>query len=696
MEHQPLEDVLGRAQSEQRLVTADGQPLAEHLTRERHVVGTGVEEVVLEHRPDQPPHVAVVRRQREAASHAVPVSVQAAGPVDGVEPVAGIVAVPIEALRAKYVGSGVEERHALRERHGGQRQVLQAHAVGGRKVGRQLVLEDVPQRLVVVVRHVDDVILGHQAIAGGSAVVVHVASADRLPFCADERHVGQVAGQANPNQVHRPQHRLTLDFGVRPRCLVVRQHVPARGEPLGRADRVGAVERSATAHAVPQPVVERAVAASCHVDLRRVGTAGVLRDLTEVPSLAVDVDAGAMHAVRLGGKGVEGGPHRLHVRHHVMPHQVETEAVDLVLLRPQTHHVDHQAFHHGVLGGGVGAAGAGGDVARVVEAVVVAGDDAVQHRALRLSGGVGVVVHHVGYHPQAHVPQRHHHLAVLHDARRSVRVGGVASLGHAVVVRVVAPVEGIVVARVLDGRLGLRAGMRQLGVRRRRPPGRRVLVDGGDVERRQQVHVREARACQRAQVLDTVTAVEGEGEVLAHQVVRHGGVGRREVPHVQFVDDDVDRVVHGRLDQVIPPWGREQRIVQVDELAARGVLGQARRVRVGDEVGDDAAGGRREDLDLEQVVLEGPLRRAGDAPHAAGVVPRHRQALDGVGGGIGEPKEVDAAGGGRPYRYGRNAVSPVHAERRVERRAREDVVEHSSDLQAGGVHHLTVHQTRDR
>src|SRR3712207_9429153 len=52
--------------------------------------------------------------------------------------------------------------------------------------------------------------------------------------------------------------------------------------------RVG-VERPAAAHRVPQPVVEGADAGAGHVGLGRLDEPDVVRDLPEVPALAVQV-----------------------------------------------------------------------------------------------------------------------------------------------------------------------------------------------------------------------------------------------------------------------------------------------------------------------------------------------------------------------------------------------------------------------
>ena len=199
-------------------------------------------------------------------------------------------------------------------------------------------------------------------------------------------------------------------------------------------------------HAVAQPVVERADARAAELALRGLLEQRVVRDLAEVPALAVEVHGLPVDAVRLERELVERGAHRQHVLLRVVAHEVEPEAVDLVLPGPQHHGVDHQLLGDLVLGRDVLAAGRGLDVADRVEALVVAGNDAVEHRLLTLAGCRGVVVHLVEHDLQARGVQCAHHLAELGDARAAVRVHRVGALGRLEVERVVAPVEAVEVA----------------------------------------------------------------------------------------------------------------------------------------------------------------------------------------------------------------------------------------------------------
>ena len=217
--------------------------------------------------------------------------------------------------------------------------------------------------------------------------------------------------------------------------------------PVMKPCSCDAAERPAAARAVAQPVAEGADAGAGHVALRGVHAAGAVGHLAEVPALAVDVDLRAVHAVLRQGERVQ----RLRAASACSascggPSGRSGSRPPCTASPRSTHRVDHQLLHHAVLGGGVLAAGAGLDVAVGVQAVVVAGHDPVEHRLVVLArrrwcgcrrrpspragrGGSSAL----------------HHLAELDDARRALRVGGVAALGHGVVARVVAPVEAVLV-----------------------------------------------------------------------------------------------------------------------------------------------------------------------------------------------------------------------------------------------------------
>ena len=388
---------------------------------------------------------------------------------------------------------------------------------------------------------------------------------------------------------------------------------------------------------VADDVVEQADACAGHVVLvgeavRARGEALLLRR-AEGPALTVEVD--------LGGDGVDSRLQVEHVLPRVEVHQIEAEAVHLVVHGEAQHRVDHQLLHHLVLGGRVVAARGGVEGAVGVVAVVVAGHNPVQHRLVALAAGGGMVVDHVHHHPQAVLVQGRYHVAKLQDALRAVGVGGVAALRNAVVERIVAPVEAVGCPRRAHRRLLARR------VARRRRHGRLGalgcrLDHRGDVEGRQQVDVGQAGVLQLEQVIHAVGQVRvrvwagrpvvGECLVLATVGLGHRRVVDAEIANVHLVDHDVLEVGQRRLAERVPAGRLQVAVGQVDELAAHvaqrhTVLRQADRVGVADQVmhhGIDRWRRRVDvDLDVEQVELAVPRAVAGHAPHAAGRVQRH-------------------------------------------------------------------------
>ena len=252
------------------------------------------------------------------------------------------------------------------------------------------------------------------------------------------------------------------------------------------------------------------------------GYAGHLRDvglggqqlavdgaLSGAPSLAVEEDRGVYLVDRLAY-----GVHRLDVVH---AHEVEAESVDVVLINPVFHRLNHELPHQGPVGGRfVAAAGAVAVAAVGILAIIVVGPGALEVGVLNV---VGVVVHHIEDDTYAGAVQGLHHLLELaYAAGRVVGIGGVAALRHIVVHRVVAPVVLIV--------------------------GEACLVDRAEVVGGQYVH---GIHPELLQVADGPGL--GEGEEFARMLrtdTLHGHVGVEvdvagdgEVAVVHLVDDEV-------------------------------------------------------------------------------------------------------------------------------------------------------------
>ena len=139
-------------------------------------------------------------------------------------------------------------------------------------------------------------------VPGRLTVVVDVGARDRRAGAVDELVVAQVARQPDLDLVVLEQ---------QPGPLLIRRPVDGRvvrvGVEAGRETldaRVG-VERATSPDGVAESVAERPDAAACQLELSGLAEPCAAGDLTEVPSLAVDVDALAVDAVVVDGEIVE-------------------------------------------------------------------------------------------------------------------------------------------------------------------------------------------------------------------------------------------------------------------------------------------------------------------------------------------------------------------------------------------------------
>ena len=222
---------------------------------------------------------------------------------------------------------------------------------------------------------VADVFLRIKRVPGGLAVVIDLRPGHHVAKPIDKLIAGQVARHADADLVgveQQPVQRVWL-------IVAVGIGVQPVAKTLG-LQRITAVKRTAAAHRIAQPVAKRADAGARQVELGGVDAAGIVGHLAKVPALAVEVNLGAVHAVFGQRQLVQRSADVEHVAHHVVAHQVKAEGIDLVHRRPGHQRIDHQFFHHGVFAGGVFTAGTALDGPAVVQAVVVARHDAVQHR----------------------------------------------------------------------------------------------------------------------------------------------------------------------------------------------------------------------------------------------------------------------------------------------------------------------------
>ena len=196
-------------------------------------------------------------------------------------------------------------------------------------------------------------------------------------------------------------------------------------------------------------------------------------------------------------------------------HQVEPEAVDVVLLMPVQHGFDDVLADHLTLRSGIiAAARAVGVRAIGIEAREVTGNDLVEAEC---AGVINMVVDHVHHNADVCLVQGLDHLLELIDTDSAiVGIGGVRAFGRIVVDGIIAPVEVFT--------LGLIHGT--------------VVIHG------QQVQVGNAQCIQIVNAGDSAVggsgSMLGEGQILASVGFGNtGGIIDGEVTHVQLVDDGI-------------------------------------------------------------------------------------------------------------------------------------------------------------
>ncbi len=605
---------LGRTQPEQPRRGTQPEQVEGLLVGAPDVVGRRLQPRVGEQRGEHVPGGRVVPLGRQPGGEPVVGHRE----VEVVEPVAGVVRVPVEALAAQDVRARVPHHRALAERGHGEADSVHPHPGGHRRGRVELQGERVEEGLVVVRVHVADHLAGGVRVAGRTFAEVEVCAAELgVPRVRSEPERPQRAGQTELDQVGVPGQALTLNGLVTtPAGPVVRGEQPGAEALTARVT----VPHRAAADGVAQAVGEGGDPGAAELTERRLGEPGVVGHLTEVPPLAVHGDGAPVHPVPLGGERVQRRPDGEHVVAAVMPHQVEAEAVHVVAPDPVHARIHHQLLGHQVLGGHVRAAGRGFHPAERVQPVVVAGHDPVEHRLRVLAGARGVVEHLVEHDPQPGGVEGSDHLPELDDPAGALGTGQRGrerALRREVVPRVVAPVETTAPAGGVHLALLFRAV-------RRKPlqvlPGRPdleggMLLHGRVVEQRQQLHRVQARLGEPPQV-GHAGAVDGGREEAPAKLGRNGGVRDREVAQVQFVDHLVDRVGERRGDRIVPLPGDQRGVGQVDQHRVRGVHGERGGVRVGHLVDHHPAVLRGVDRDLVAVPGVDPARLAGDRPGA--------------------------------------------------------------------------------
>ena len=279
---------------------------------------------------------------------------------------------------------------------------------------------------------------------------------------------------------------------------------------------------------------------------------------------------------------VDGGAYVVHRLNVVYAHEVEAEAVDVILIYPVLHALLHELAHERFLRCRlVAAARAVAVLAIGCLAVEIVGPGFLEVGAVDVER---VVVHNIENNPDANPVQGLHHLLELAYARLGVGgVGGIGTLGHVVVHGVVAPV----VLRAVRAR----------------------LVDRGVVERRQDVYGVDAQV---PQIVDGGRLREGEKLALVADARREI---HREVAVVKLVDNEVAGVLQHRTHVIGPSLGVG--VAEVDDCAALAVDAHCLGKHAGSGVG------LRMVVDAEHVVFVLEVVPHGEFP-LAGTDALHR------------------------------------------------------------------------
>mmetsp|Transcript_15982 Transcript_15982/g.28697 ORF Transcript_15982/g.28697 Transcript_15982/m.28697 type:complete len:318 (+) Transcript_15982:401-1354(+) len=240
--HLPF-NILGRRQSPQNRVVPDPNIRLEQFVRPLNYFFRGRQSLRLPQQcPFEFPLAAVFGFDGQPASK----KVGGSGPVDAVEPVAGVVRVPIQILGSQQVIAGVEERHSLAEGHECMAEQHHARATLGRLGLVCLFRDDVEDGHVVVAAQEGHVFLGLDSIGERLVMDPQIPTLGTHPEKRFEFEVAEVASKATADPVRKHEQ-------LPKRCGVVALLLPDSGsivggksEPRDDALEVGRCEGTAT------------------------------------------------------------------------------------------------------------------------------------------------------------------------------------------------------------------------------------------------------------------------------------------------------------------------------------------------------------------------------------------------------------------------------------------------------------------
>src|SRR5690606_9664366 len=111
---------------------------------------------------------------------------------------------------------------------------------------------------------------------------------------------GQTTGKTGPQLIHALQQRLPL--GNTASIFAVGVQIQAIDKTLVTHMLNSCIKRPAAAHTITKPVIEGAYASSRQIFNGCLNKTGVVRHLTEIPSLAVEINTAAIHTIACGSQ----------------------------------------------------------------------------------------------------------------------------------------------------------------------------------------------------------------------------------------------------------------------------------------------------------------------------------------------------------------------------------------------------------
>mmetsp|Transcript_28412 Transcript_28412/g.75007 ORF Transcript_28412/g.75007 Transcript_28412/m.75007 type:complete len:461 (-) Transcript_28412:9-1391(-) len=347
-------------------------------------------------------------------------------------------------------------------------------------------------------------------------------------FCKDEvfespreRHSYLVGGNEEVADV-----ALVDTFRGRPR---------PQPQASGKSLHARVCKRRTSQNSVAKSVIERTDASASQITLDRHRASLALCDFPKFPSLSMQEHKLPINTVFLKSQRIQFLPATLDDPQRDVTHQVETETVNTMFSRPKQHSVDNKPLHHFAFRSSVVHARRTFIFPTLAAAVIVARNALVKDALALASTLKSVVEDNINDHTKTLGMQAVNHHTMLEDTPHSMWHGGIGTLGHHVQHGVVAPIVGVGVGDLCDGRL-LVLGIFGCVWNFWLDSICSHFRHGPELERREQLNVCDSRVCQLAQVLVTIRAFFTESKVLSFEFLWHGFVVGAEVANVQFVD----------------------------------------------------------------------------------------------------------------------------------------------------------------